>query len=499
MSNQTVLIVMPVYNSEKTLGNAIKSILNQTYKNFKLVIVDDASTDNSLEIAKSYLYDKRVSLYQNEINMGAYYSRNIGLYLNRGHDWDFFTTHDADDISYIRRLETLTKIINKNSLNSAYDIFVRKDLYTQEEISRSLTIAHMIFKRSVFNEIGYFETVRFGADWEYWRRLSANNRHVKKNTIAWRKALGESYIHGSNLTVQIPMDSEPRKSYIAQTVDRLNKIKNQGDLYTSFYPSIKTNKIHNENISFPVSKNKVTVVLLTWQRIHNLENTLSLLSNQTYKDFDVHISNGNISKSSQIEQISKNFLNLNIKISHDGNDIFAFRRFTVGKRLFESGTEVVLFIDDDITFPETYIETCISQYEPKTYKSGFTWVFFNRGRNYYKFRKRVHNNEVEIHYAGTGISMIDASIFKDNRLLEDAPTEFYTVEDLWLSYFVKHKHGWKVLHMETPGIIIGGNDKVALFKKVLKDEIDKAELLRMLLDMGWQIPAKLPPKLDGLP
>lgn len=494
MSNQTILIVMPVYNSQETLGNAIESILKQTYKNFKLVIVDDASTDNSLEIAKAYLYDKRVSLYQNETNMGAYYSRNIGLYLNRGHDWSFFTTHDADDVSYIRRIETLTKIINKNSLNSAYDIFIRKNLYTEEEISRSLTIAHMVFKRSVFDEIGYFDSVRFGADWEYWKRLSASNRHVKKNTIAWRKPLGDSYIHNSNLTVQIPINSEPRNRYIAETIDRLNKIKNKSELYTNFYPSIKTNKVYIENVLPPVSKNKVTVVLLTWQRLQNLENTLSVLSNQTYKDFDVYISNGNIPKSSQVEQILKKFVNLNIRISHDGNDIFAFRRFAVGKRLFQSGTEVVLFIDDDITFPETYVETCISQYEPKTYKSGFTWVFFNKGRNYYKFRERVYDNQQNIHYAGTGISMIDASIFADDQLLEDAPVEFYTVEDLWLSYFVKHKTGWSVRHMDTPGIIIGGNDKVALFKQVLKDEVDKAEMLRMLVDMGWDLPATPPPK-----
>jgi hypothetical protein len=53
--------------------------------------------------------------------------------------------------------------------------------------------------------------------------------------------------------------------------------------------------------------------------------------------------------------------------------------------------------------------------------------------------------------------------------------------------------------METTGITIGGNDNVALFKKVLKDETDKAALLKMLLDMGWRIPAELPSKLDELP
>jgi glycosyltransferase involved in cell wall biosynthesis len=485
---------MPVYNSEKTLGDAIESILKQTYKNFKLVIIDDDSTDASLEVAKSYLYDRRVSLYKNKKNMGAYYSRNMGLYLNKNHEWDMFTTHDADDISYPSRLSTLTKIINKNSLNAVYDVFIRKDLISKEEISRSLTIAHMLFKRSVFEEIGYFEEVRFGADWEYWKRLSANNRYVGKKIIAWNKAMGDSYIHGSNLTVQIPIDSEPRQTYIKKTLDKISKIKNRSDFYTLFKPSTSAIKIYGKVEEYPVLKNKVTVLLLTWQRLQNLENTLTALSTQTYRDFDIHISNANLAKSSYVEQVAKKFNNLNIVVSHEGNDIFAFRRFTVGKKLFEAGSEIILYIDDDITFPNTYIEECLSQYEPKTYKSGFTWIFYNRGKNYYKFRQRVYDNSVEIHYAGTGISMIDASIFADDQLVEDAPGEFHTVEDLWLSYFVKHKPGWSVKHMDTPGIVIGGNDKVALFKQVLKDEIDKAEMLRILVDMGWELPETLPPK-----
>ena len=99
-SPQTLLIVMPAYNAQRTLSMAIESILSQSYKNLKLVIVDDCSKDKTVDIASMYLDDHRVSLYRNMMNMGAYYSRNVGLYLNKNNHWGYFTTHDSDDISF---------------------------------------------------------------------------------------------------------------------------------------------------------------------------------------------------------------------------------------------------------------------------------------------------------------------------------------------------------------------------------------------------------------
>ena len=88
LMSKKILIVMPVYNAEKTLRLAIDSILNQSYKHFYLIIVDDCSTDSSLEIAKEYAKDSRVKLYRNTENRGAYYSRNIGLYFGKKLRWD---------------------------------------------------------------------------------------------------------------------------------------------------------------------------------------------------------------------------------------------------------------------------------------------------------------------------------------------------------------------------------------------------------------------------
>lgn len=239
---------------------------------------------------------------------------------------------------------------------------------------------------------------------------------------------------------------------------------------------------------------KITVVLLTWQRISTLKKTLLSLSNQTYKDFDIRITNANLKHSRVVERSARYFSDrLNVEVSHEGNFLHAFRRFTVGKELAEKGTDIILFIDDDISFPPTYIENTVKFYKPKTYQSGFAWSFQKNGKDYYRYRTRESDNSNKIHYCGTGVSMIDASIFLEEKLFA-APEEAYLIEDLWLSYFAQHVLGWELLHFPIPGVIIGGQDSVALWKQINKEKktgeisYDKADFLRKLVKQyKWKL------------
>lgn len=500
MNKETILVVMPIHNAEETLGLAIESILKQTYSNISLVLIDDASTDSSLDIAKSYTYDNRVIVYSNSKNMGAYYSRNAGLYLNKNKVWGYFTTHDADDISYPNRFEIAIKQFKNTKVNGVQDVFERKSFKTKRVLSKSLTIAHAVFTRSVFEEIGYFETVRFGADWEYWARLTVLNQKNGATTAAVRDLVGESFILKNNLTTQIPLNSPLRKNYILESRKRHSEMSQKEKFYIDFnLDKNVTFQVKHKAKTIPVKttdsfkRPKVTVVLLTWRRLPFLKKTLLFLSNQTYKDFDIRITNANMEHKQVVEKIVSQFNNkLKISISHDGNDIKAFRRFTVGNDLARSGTDVVLFIDDDITFPSDYIERFVSNYEPKTYKSGFAWNFQRGGENYYRYRTRVYNNEQKIHYCGTGISMIDASIFLDERLFA-APKEAYYIEDLWLSYFAQHVMKWELKYVNVGNVHIGGSDQHALYKQIMKDKRlsdvpDKADFLTLLIKKyGWKL------------
>jgi GT2 family glycosyltransferase len=238
---------------------------------------------------------------------------------------------------------------------------------------------------------------------------------------------------------------------------------------------------------------KTTVVLLTWQRLTFLKRTLMSLSQQSYKDFDVHISNGNLKLSNSVNRYAEMFSDrLNIRVTHDGNDIGTFRRFTTGSALAKSGTDVVLFIDDDVTFPHNYIEQMLNSYTPETYQSGFAWSFQQNGKDYYRYRTKVRDNSSKIHYCGTGVSMVDAKIFLDQRLFA-APREAYSIEDIWLSYFAQQVLGWDLVYVKLEGVHIGGGDQHALYKKIMKDKKlnntpDKADFLRMLVQKyGWQL------------
>ena len=227
MTENRLLVIMPVYNSENTLEKAIKSILTQSFKKLNLVIVDDASTDGSLEIAKKFLSDPRVSVYKNKINMGAYYSRNFGLYVSKNLEWTHFTTHDADDISFRTRYKHILKVMSVNPrILGAQDTFDRINLATKEVISSKLTMAHAVFKREVFDIIGYFDTVRFGGDWEYWTRLKRVMEHLDKKqlVISINEVMGESFIHDTNLTVLIPENSDKRKTYIARSLKKISRV-----------------------------------------------------------------------------------------------------------------------------------------------------------------------------------------------------------------------------------------------------------------------------------
>lgn len=238
MNKNTVLIVMPIYNAEATLAQAIESILSQTYQNLALVLVDDCSIDGSLEIVNYYeAQDSRVQVIKNHTNLGAYYSRNIGLYANRQKPWGYFSTHDSDDISFPFRLETIMQSFNNSSVTGVQDSFERKNIKTGQSLGASLTIAHAVYKREIFNNLGYFEVRRFGADWEHWARVLLYNKMNGYTTRAVKKIMGDSFVGDRNLTTQIPLGSKPREDYIRESRSRHEKmLKQPRGLYQSFSP-----------------------------------------------------------------------------------------------------------------------------------------------------------------------------------------------------------------------------------------------------------------------
>ncbi|WP_300704133.1 glycosyltransferase [uncultured Campylobacter sp.] len=116
MSNELnqplVSVIMPCYNRERYISEAIESILDQTYTNFEFIILDNCSTDNTYEIAKEYAKkDKRIIVLQNEENRGFVYSHNKLLSLAKG---KYIALMHDDDISLPQRFEKQVRYMEDN-------------------------------------------------------------------------------------------------------------------------------------------------------------------------------------------------------------------------------------------------------------------------------------------------------------------------------------------------------------------------------------------------
>lgn len=227
--------------------------------------------------------------------------------------------------------------------------------------------------------------------------------------------------------------------------------------------------------------------MLTWKRVKSLPVMMHNLARQTNKNFELVISNSNVDEHNRIHDYIQGFKPyFNIRLRKDSNKEFAYRRLRVAREEAEAGAEIILFIDDDVRIPPDYIAKAVKQYEPQSYKSQFAWKLDDNGSDYYNKRTRVLDRRKKVNYCGTGVSIVDASIFLDDGLF-DSPQGAIKVEDLWLSYYAQHILGWKLQYLDISDVAIGGGDRAALYKKVAQEAYDKAHFLRDLVKMGWKL------------
>ena len=174
-----VTVVMSCYNSSATIGRAIDSVYNQLYKNIELIVVDDASTDQTLEIVQKYKdkwhasspgSDRRRTLrvISGKRNYGTYVCRNYAIQKSTG---EYITFHDSDDVAnpfYV------IKLVNQLVRNKHAKISV---CLTNGRVGKKgkpvICATSTCFHRNLIKYLGYFDSVRFGADSEFRKRCEA--------------------------------------------------------------------------------------------------------------------------------------------------------------------------------------------------------------------------------------------------------------------------------------------------------------------------------------
>lgn len=119
-----VSIIMPSYNTAKYIADSINSVINQTYENWELIIVDDCSIDNTDDVVNEFLKDKRIKYFKNEKNSGAAISRNKALRETKGR-WIAFL--DSDDLWIPEKLEKQIIFMEENKYCFSYSYYQEID------------------------------------------------------------------------------------------------------------------------------------------------------------------------------------------------------------------------------------------------------------------------------------------------------------------------------------------------------------------------------------
>ncbi len=145
LKNEKLSVLMTAYNAEKYLKPSINSILKQTHKNLELIIIDDGSTDGSINVVKNF-EDKRIQLIKQKKNRGRTKSLNNGLKKVKS---KYIAILDADDISYKNRLNIQLNFLKKNKhidiVGTWYEVINNKGKILK--INKTTSNAKMVKKK----------------------------------------------------------------------------------------------------------------------------------------------------------------------------------------------------------------------------------------------------------------------------------------------------------------------------------------------------------------
>ena len=187
-NNGLVSVIMPSYNSEKYIKDSIESVLKQTYPFWELIIVDDCSTDETIEIIKS-LNDDRIRLFVNDHNSGAALSRNKALKEAKG-KWIAFL--DSDDLWLPTKLEEQLKFMIENDYKFTFTDY---RICLNGKWENCIRTAPRKINYRKITRYCYFSTITVMYDFESIGLLQTNGIRKNNDYALWLRALKKVEAH----------------------------------------------------------------------------------------------------------------------------------------------------------------------------------------------------------------------------------------------------------------------------------------------------------------
>lgn len=395
MNNELISIIVPIYNKEDYLRQCLDSIINQSYTNFEVLLVNDGSTDSSGIICQEYSERDSRFRYIEKKNGGVSSARNLGLERSEG---AYITFIDSDDWVEFNYLEVLYNALRENNTDvaiSSYksyyldgnfylrvyssqeEEFLRigkrnRDVFLEEfpklgKLNHDFhCIASKLFKRELLESQKFDESINYGEDLYFFFNLYLKMQsiiYVKEATYIYRQ-------HGTNITLNFTESLALQEIQIHEQI--LKSAENQG--IASFYYLEKLKYIVSLRIEqFPYSdaikkyetivsdlENRVTYpqpLISLIVPIYNVENYLWMcldsIAKQTYSNIEVVLINDGSSDGSK--EICQEFVNRDNRFRYfEKNNGGLSDARNVG--IIRSQGDFISFIDSDDWIDSTYVE-----------------------------------------------------------------------------------------------------------------------------------------------
>lgn len=419
--NELVSIIMPSYNNAEYIFRAMNSALSQQGVNIELIVVDDGSTDNSVDIAHSVAKElNNVRIIPLLRNFGCYYARNIGVSYANG---DYIIIHDSDDIMHPEMILRQLNFLKKYPTKIACQCRLQK---WNTALSRTLADPKygentLLWKKEIIHSMGWYDSVRYGGDSEFRCRLKkifGGDAIAYLEDILYALRTRKNSLTTSQNSSAFAVDSDggvklqlnkSRIKYVENFSDWHDTLKEKKeyitwplfkrpfDLYKNDQnasPALMQRKI-GTMASFPPRKEVLQKTLATI--VPQLDQLILYLNNyDNVPEFAIH---------PKIKVILGNDANGDLR---DNGKFYAIDKID---------NAYIFTLDDDIVYPKDYTEKLIHYIEMfnRLCVVGVHGVIFTdinftdiRNRCVYSFTKKAHGHFVDL--LGTGTTAWHSSL-----------------------------------------------------------------------------------------
>jgi glycosyltransferase involved in cell wall biosynthesis/Flp pilus assembly protein TadD len=394
-----VSVIIPCYNYARYLPAAVASVVEQTYQNTEIIIVNDGSTDNTAQVAEELIarHPERVIRLINQPNSGQpAISRNRGIAASRG---KYLLCLDADDLIAPTMIEECLEVLEEDpGVAIAYTDRLDFDgvdqvVYAGEYNFPRLRYANHIsycalFHREVWDAVGGYRTnVKGVEDWDFWVAAGARNftgRRIPKPLFKYRR-------HDTGVFQDVVKDFDRKTAQV---------ILNNREVYLEKDIS-KARDLLGETAGADIRRPLVSVITPTYNRPERLLRAVKSVLDQTFQNFEIIVVNDGGPDLEHLLRPLNRKRNI-VYLNHGGNRERSAARNS-GIKLARG--KYLAYLDDDDLFYPDHLQTLVGLLENSDYQVAYTDAY------------RVHEQKVNGNYAVTGRDLPYSFDFDPDKLL----------------------------------------------------------------------------------